>query len=238
MSKIPAYRKVYTMLKQNIRDQVYPVGSLLPTEAELEKKFGVSRTTVRKAVSMLVADGYLQAKQGKGTEVLDVSTTQRLNGISSVTETLKEKGYKVTTQGMWIQKVPAPEPVAAALNIPVGEVVYQLQRVQCADGTPIALMTNYLRVNLIPGFEQHLNAFVGLYSFLEKQYKIVFRDAVETLTAVAADFTESQILHVEVGFPLLCSKRVTRNESGPVEYSIIKLVADKYEYSVYLQGRH
>lgn len=237
MAAIPAYRKVYGTLKQQIRDQVYPVGTLLPTEAELEKIFSVSRTTVRKAVSLLVAEGYLKARQGRGTEVLDASTTQRLNNISSVTESLTAKGYKVTTQGMWIEKEPAKEQVAAALDIPLGETVYRLQRVQCANGLPIALMNNYLRVNVAPDFEKYLNTFTSLYRFLEKQYHVVFQDAVETLSAVAASFAESQILHVEVGAPLLCSRRICSNDLGPFEYSVIKLVADKYEYRLYLHGR-
>lgn len=237
MGGIPAYRNMYTSLKRQIKDGEYPAGAFLPTEPELEKKFGVSRTTVRKAVGLLAADGYLRVTQGKGTQVLDVSTIQRLNHISSITETLEQKGHKVTTQGMYIQKLPAPEQVAAALEIPPGEPVYQIQRVQCADGQPIAMMLNFLKANLVPGLEQYNGAFVGLYAFLESTYRIVLRDAVERLSAVAADFTESQILKVDVGAPLLCSRRVSSTEQGPFEYSVIKLVADKYEYSVYLNGR-
>lgn len=237
MANVPAYRTVYYSLKKQIKDKVYPVGSMLPTEPELEKIFQVSRTTIRKVISLLVADGYLKVRQGKGTEVLDVSVTQKLNGISSITETLKEKGYEVTTQGMWIQSVKAPVTVAQALELAEGEEVYQVQRVQCADGMPIALIINYLKKNLAPNLEQYTNTFTGLYALLEEKYHIILKDAVETLSAVAADFTESQILRVGVGSPLLCSKRISNTEQGPFEYSIIKLVADKYEYSVYLQGR-
>lgn len=237
MASIPAYRKIYAILKQQLKDQFYPVGTLLPTEAELEQKFGVSRTTIRKAVSILAADGYLKVRQGKGTEVLDGSTAQRLNCITSITETLRSKGHKVTTQGMSIRKMPPPEYVAAALDIPAGTQVYQLQRVQCADGKPIAIMLNYLKESVVPELERYSGTFVGLYSFLEDKYKIVLRDACEHLSAVAADFAESQILRVEVGAPLLCSKRITNTDLGPFEYSVIKLVADKYEYIVYLKGR-
>ena len=237
MARTPAYREVYQILKQQIKEKQYPCGTLLPTEPELERQFSVSRTTIRKAVSMLSADGYVKVTQGKGTEVLDTSTVQKLNSISSITEALTAKGYHVTTQGMDIRKTAAPEQVAQALQIPEREEVYQIQRLQCADGIPIAIMTNYLKDGQTPGLERNSGSLTRLYSFLEQKYNIVMREAVEYLSAIAANFTESQLLHIEVGAPLLCSRRISCNSLGVFEYSINKLVADKYEYCVYLQGR-
>lgn len=237
MTKIPVYRRVYYDLKNTIRDGLYPVGAFLPTEPELEKHYAVSRITIRKAISLLAAEGYVKAIQGKGTVVLPVSTTQKLNSISSITETLKSQGFTVTTQGAYAELVPAPAKVAMELQIKEGESIYCLQRVQCADNVPCALMTNYIKANLVPDFEKYIGTFTGLYNFLEEKYHIVFVDAVERLSAIPATFTDAQVLHVKVGYPLLCSKRTCNTTSGPFEYSINKLVADKYEYSVYLQGR-
>lgn len=237
MADIPAYRKVYISLKENIKLGKYKPGMLLPTEPELETIYSVSRTTIRKAVSLLVSDGYLKVRQGHGTEVMDISTTQRLNKITSITETLTQKGYKVTTQGMCIDQVPADEETAQALELSNGDIVFRLQRVQCTDGNPIAIMTNYIKPNIAPDLDQHVNQFTSLYSFLEKQYNIVISDAMERLSAIAADFSDSQILQIPFASPLILSKRITRNEQGPFEYAIIKLLADKYEFSVYLHGR-
>lgn len=237
MENLPAYRIVYTDIKKKIKDGTYAPGALLPTEAEFQTIYDVSRTTIRKAISLLVSEGYLKVKQGRGTEVLDVSTTQKLNKITSISETLKAKGYTVTTQGMGIDTVPASDEVAEALDIKPGTPVYRLQRVQCADNKPIAFMVNFLKQNYFPDFEKYINSFSSLYDFLEKQYHLVFKDATEYLSAVPADFTESQMLHVQIGSPLLCSRRITNTETGPFEYVVIKLVADKYEYCVHLQGR-
>jgi GntR family transcriptional regulator len=54
---------------------------------------------------------------------------------------------------------------------------------------------------------------------------------------VSADFTESQILGISVGSTLLCSKRITYIAQGVFEYNITKIMADKYEYCVYIHGR-
>ncbi len=237
MNNIPAYRKVYSLLKQDIKEGVYPAGTLLPTESELEERFHFSRTTIRKAIEQLHSEGFVRKTQGKGTEVLDTSTTQRLNHLTSITETLIAKGYDVQTRGMSIQLISPPESIAHELQLPAGQQVYWVQRVQYADGQPIALMNNYLRASKVPGLEQYSNTFNSLYAFLEQTYQLILLHASERLSAVAADFTESQILQVPLGTPLLCSKRLTFIEQGPFEYSITKLVADKYEYSVYLEGR-
>lgn len=39
MSHIPAYKEVYSKLKEELKEGIYPAGSLLPTESELEKFF-------------------------------------------------------------------------------------------------------------------------------------------------------------------------------------------------------
>lgn len=237
MARTPAYKTVYFSLKRAIQEGTYKAGSLLPSEPELEKQFNVSRTTVRKAISLLTAEGYLDVKQGRGTLVMDTTTTQRLNSITSITETLMRRGYEVTTQGISIEQVPASRNVAAALEIPEGTTVYKVQRVQCADGIPIAIIKNFLRANQLPNLQEKAGSFVGLYNMLEREYNILLLNATEHISAVSADFTEAQILRIPIGSPLLLVRRIACTEQGPFEYAFIKLVADKYEYSVRLEGR-
>ena len=237
MSRVPAYSVVYQTIKQRIRDGYYPVGSLLPTETELEKEFSVSRTTIRRATSILSSEGYIRVVQGKGSEVLSSTTTQRLNSISSITETLRMRGFEVSTQGMCIDRVPAPPQVAEALELGEGQAVYLVQRVQCVDGTPFAIMNNYLKADMVPGLEQYGDQFVSLYRFLEDHYHLTFHHAMEYLSASAADFMEAMVLHIAVGTPLLCSRRVTSGDQGLFEYGVTKILAERYEYCVYLEGR-
>ena len=52
-----AYQRVYKQILQALKDNTYPIGSLLPAEPELEKIYGVSRTTVRRAIAQLAEEG-------------------------------------------------------------------------------------------------------------------------------------------------------------------------------------
>lgn len=239
MERVPAYRKVYHEIREQIKKGSLSAGTTIPSELELEKQYAVSRTTVRKAISILVADGCLSVQQGRGTFVKEPikATTQGLNHITSITETLQMKGYKVTTQGMQIQEIIPPQEIAEKLLLAKDEKVYWIQRVQCANGQPIAIMENYVVESQCPGLISHLNHFTGLYKFLESEYFVQMKSASEVIYATITDFVESQILRIPIGSPLICSKRVTYSEKGPLEYGHIKLNAKKYEYSINMVGR-
>lgn len=58
--------RLYEMI---VDDHLYPPGSKLPNENELSRTLDVSRTTLREAISFLVAQGILEIRRGKGTYV-------------------------------------------------------------------------------------------------------------------------------------------------------------------------
>ena len=58
--------RLYEMI---VDDHQYPPGSKLPNENELSRVLDVSRTTLREAISFLVAQGILEIRRGKGTYV-------------------------------------------------------------------------------------------------------------------------------------------------------------------------
>lgn len=107
--------KYFTLMetvKQDIQSGKYNPGDKIPSEYELAAAFQVSRHTVRKALAMLAADGYVRAEHGKGTfcsermrysgnsKNIAVITTylsdyifpSLIQGISTV---LTDKGYSI-----------------------------------------------------------------------------------------------------------------------------------------------
>jgi DNA-binding GntR family transcriptional regulator len=66
----PLYRQVVRTLKQEIVAGVYPVDSRLPPEGDLQKRFVVSRHTIREALRELREAGLVSSHQGVGTTVL------------------------------------------------------------------------------------------------------------------------------------------------------------------------
>ncbi len=66
----PLALELVDVLSARIRDDRYPEGSRLPTEAEIVAEFGVSRTVVREAISKLQASGLVETRHGIGTFVV------------------------------------------------------------------------------------------------------------------------------------------------------------------------
>jgi DNA-binding FadR family transcriptional regulator len=69
-SPVNLVESVYTRLFEAICNGEFPDGGRLPTEAELTTTYGVSRPTVREALSRLRLDGVITSRRGAGSFVL------------------------------------------------------------------------------------------------------------------------------------------------------------------------
>ena len=84
-----------------------------PTEAELSKQHGVSRSVTREAVKMLTAKGLLSARPRQGTIVQPASSWNLFD--ADVLSWLLERKFSLELLGQFNQLRSAIEPAAAAL---------------------------------------------------------------------------------------------------------------------------
>lgn len=220
------YLDVYRELKGAISNGSYRAGDFLPTESELMAQFDVSRTTVRKAVALLRSDGYVDARQGRGTEVLVPDRQENstypftsLLGRTTVESRLAVSSAKLVAQAATIETVPAPVHIAEALAVPAGTPVHRIQRLKIVDDQPAAHIASYVEATRFPGLVEHSGHIYYLYEFLAQNYGTRFARSQVRLTAVPADFIESRVLDVPVGTPLVLQARVTESPDGPIEYA-------------------
>jgi GntR family transcriptional regulator len=235
--RLPAYMQVYETMKDLILDETYPIGSFVPREPDLCEKFDVSRTTLRKAMKLLEDEGFISIQQGRGTEVLDYKTTQKLNQVTSFSETLKARGYQVSSKSMYIDMIIPARNILSDLKLPENTEVVRIQRIQLANNKPIAVMTNYITPDIVPGILGDTGKFVSLYNHLETKYGIVITSAQDNISAKVADFLESELLQIPIGSPLLVDRRVTFSREDPIEVVTMVVDASRYEFSVNLIGR-
>jgi ABC-type glycerol-3-phosphate transport system substrate-binding protein len=70
----PLYIQVKDILLKRMVNGEYRPGEAIPSESKLAADFGTSISTIRQALSILVSEGYLVKKQGKGTYVSERKT--------------------------------------------------------------------------------------------------------------------------------------------------------------------
>ncbi|WP_339102019.1 GntR family transcriptional regulator [Candidatus Enterococcus clewellii] len=107
------YMDVAEQIKADILSGKYPVGSLLPTESELEELFGVSKITIRRAIEILADEELLEKKSGKGTTVLSDRPYNKISKAGTFTEYLHESGLDIVKKSLQLELIDLPKDSAA-----------------------------------------------------------------------------------------------------------------------------
>lgn len=97
-SAMPFYQQVAFLIKQDIENEVYGVGSRIPSELELGQMYDVSRIVVRQAVELLMNDGFLIKKRGKGTYVSMPQIVETFLASGSFSKSLRLQGIEPKTE--------------------------------------------------------------------------------------------------------------------------------------------
>jgi GntR family transcriptional regulator len=139
-----------------IEEQGLQPGDQLPTEAELTRKFQISRPALREALKLLEQDGAIYVKHGKGRFVSAAAALQVERPITcfeSVTDMMHKSGYRPTNKVLSISEEAATDEVRAALRLDAGARVIRLERlrmqgeevlVYCLDYIPRAIVSDRL----------------------------------------------------------------------------------------------
>lgn len=241
----PEYRRIYNALRGAIESGEYPIGTRLPPEPQLEKIYGVSRTTVRKAVSLLAEEKLVSVKQGYGTQVLrtrpqlETPNSGLIHGVPAISERIfgNAAGEGMRMLQSSLDMTPVYGDIASALDLPNGAQAVRLHRVRAfGDQEPFSYKVNYLRPDMVPGIERFNGKIHDLYTLLAEEYGLIFCEGDETVSAVAADFLDAQVLQVSVGAPLIKLTRYARTQTGPLECAVTKLRPEFYELRIHMDG--
>jgi len=217
-------------LLRDLLDGRYSRGAKLPNESELAQRFGVSRATVREAVSGLVEAGYVTRRQGSGTYVTGTLPRRHaLDASVSYTRMISEAGMKPGLVILERGEHPASAEQARALRVPIGEPLLAVDRIRTADDRPVVYSRDRLPRRFAPAGEE-LDA--SLYAVLERAGHRV-HSASARLVPVVADAEQARLLQIGPGTPLLHIDQVDFDGSGhPVMLSAEWHVADAFELHV------
>ena len=235
---LPLHYQITNDLRQAIKAGKWGVGELFPTDKELMDIYGVSSTTVRRAVSELVHEGWLERIRGKGTFVKKEAVEERLERLTGFFEEVKSRGLTPSADVISICPVDLTEETVKKnpqLSVFGTQKMLLIERVQKIDGNPVVYVKSYWPLEYgrrLAEFDLTKEAF---YEIAENELKLNLTNAEQTISAMVAQRKVAKFLDVPVGAPLLVMERVLYAGSKPVEFAVNIYRADRYKYRVSLQ---
>jgi GntR family transcriptional regulator len=123
----------------------------IPSETELATELGVSRTTIRDALSRLEHEGTIYRKQGAGTFVnkSGLQIKSRLEEMWSYEDVLRDHGYTPSVRIGEVTIEPAKDQVASELKIEPGEPLVVFEKLFLESDVPVVLTTNHIPERLV-----------------------------------------------------------------------------------------
>jgi len=228
-SPIPLYFQISENLKRAIEDGTLRPGDHLDNELDLTERLGVSRPTVRQAVQRLVEQGLVIRKRGLGT-VVQPPRILRSVALTSLYDDLMASHRHPETTVLSVAEDKADPEVAAALALPEGAPVLSLERLRLADGTPLALMRNFLPAGILEAQPEAALAKSGLYELL-RQRGIQMHAGEQVIGARQATAQEAGLLQAPRGATVLTMIRTSSDAAGkPVEHGRHAYLAERYSF--------
>ena len=105
----PLHHQIYLVLADGISSGRYGAGAALPTEEQLTQMFGVSRITVRRAMTSLLDEGLIERGAGRRTTVRPQLGRPLNVRAASVIENIALYGAETVAEVLEFDYVPAPE---------------------------------------------------------------------------------------------------------------------------------
>jgi GntR family transcriptional regulator len=223
----PQFQQIADTLRGEIESGQYPPGSLMPTQAEVAERFGVSKVTANAAIRVLRAEGKVRIAFGRGAEVVNVPVITREaarrqkiradNGARGAFDAeIRAAGMTPNSQTT-PSEVPAPADVAAILGTEPGAPVLARSRRMYADGIPMQLATSWLPLDLAAGTQiaQEDSGPGGIYSRLDElgHGPVEFN---ETIVLRLPDDNERRFLSLDIEQRIYHLRRIARDTTGRV----------------------
>ncbi|MBO0476578.1 trehalose operon repressor [Vagococcus sp. DIV0080] len=233
------FHEIFLDLEKKILTNDYPPQSLLPSENQLMKIYGVSRETIRKALNLLTNAGYIQKKQGKGSFVLDVKRFDfPLSGLTSFKELQANQHISNQTIVTTLEKEFVTPQLSQVSDWQVGEEVWHLIRQRRIDGEVVILDKDYLLADVIPELPLE-KAEDSIYAYFEDELglEIAYAKKEIEVKLITNEIQELMDLRPEDTHVIVVTSLVFLEDTTCFEYTESYHRLDKFRFVEFARRR-
>lgn len=233
-STAPMYLRIAEGMTEILQSGAYPAGHSLPPERVLCERYGVSRMTLRQAMSILEREGLIESQRGRGTFVAPNRLQKQQQELRSFTEEILARGGRAESRLLSFELIAPPPSAREFFGLGGNEKVYEISRLRYKDRMPLAVETALLPQKLCPWLERFDLAKNSLYRILEDSYGLRLQSGMEQISAELPSGAHRKLLAVPKNTAVLVVNRKTYTEAGvPLELTRSVYRGDLYSAVVH-----
>jgi GntR family transcriptional regulator len=229
------YLQVARILRKEIVDGVYPVGSQLPTEHELCERFAVSRYTVREALRRLREDNLVASRPRAGTLVVPRPATnsyaQEVMSINDLLAFATGAPFTIESNAM----VTIDDDLTARTGLPIGSEWLAVRGYRQADGTEAPVCkTEYFINRSFAAVGRLLQRHSGpIFPLIEDLFGVSVVEVHQEITAVVVTPELASLLKIETGSAALQMQRAYTTSDGEIaQVTVNTHPSSRYRHSM------
>ncbi|MBT2369798.1 GntR family transcriptional regulator [Streptomyces sp. ISL-10] len=223
---LPKHAQLRAILVDMCTKELSP-GDALPSERQLCLDHGVSRVTVREALSQLVKEGLAVRVHGRGTFVAERTHRSEL-GLASFHEDMLRLGLEPGTVVLSVDREPPPPATATALGMTESQQAWHVRRLRLANQTPISFEDAWYNADLLPELAG-VDFTASIYETLASRFGYPVDRAEQTVGAGPASPETAALLGIRKGTPVMTFDRIAYSAGQPVEHAYSWFRADRYQ---------
>jgi GntR family transcriptional regulator len=214
-------KSVASVLRERLKNR-YVNGGRLPSEPEIASELGVSRGTVRQALTILEREGTVFRRQGSGTYANQyvLRIPARAESAYEFTELISQAGYQASIQVVAIETTCMPDEALELMSLPPAAEALIVRKLFLADGKPAIYCTDMLPRSIILAEYASSELHQPIFEFLERRCGQTISHCVAEIIPEVVDETLAHLLDMAPGRPLLRFDEIGFNGSNqPVLFS-------------------
>lgn len=231
LDRRPLYVQAHDWLLALIQEKGLQPGDQLPSETHLSEQLGISRSTLREALHLLMEEGVIVRRQGLGTFVAaNHHLESGLERLESVLTLAARQGMETRVEALAVESVEADRALAERLKIDLGAPITWVHRTIVVEDCPVAYMEDFV--------PEHWLVLDGTFNgsvldLLRQQHGPRIQEALADITAIRADSSLARRLGVSSGAAVLLLEEILFDADGTViGFSRNYFVPDRFRFHV------
>jgi GntR family transcriptional regulator len=235
----PRFQWLAAELRERIALGDYARSGALDSEAELGRRYQVSRVTVRRALEQLRDEGLVAARRGSGWYVASGASFAQplaLGSFQHAGSAVAEAGLPLTRTVTAYEYRSAPTDVARLLAAAADSEALRVQTVRFADRRPLDVVVEWVPLRFASPISRADAEQPGVWETLRRHGHTI--DVVrQTITAAAASVADAALLEVATGTPVLLIRRVAvLADDTPLALSEHRYLGHRFRLEVQFRG--